>query len=265
MKTTKIFTITALTLMLSACSSNEFEQIELQPNNKTEGIPFTATISIGESATTRALSESGSTLVPSWKEGDKVALIHNGVNDEMTVESVNNGLATITGTITGDPANGDAVTIIYPSSAVDETTMDIKDNLLAEQEGTLAAIAEKYDVRKGTGTFNVGATATLYGNVSLANQFAIVKFTLTDGTNAINAKEFFIMDGSGNNVNSVAPASPTNTLYVAMTPATSSTFMFRVFTENGKAYDYTKTSVTLTAGKYYQSQMQMEWDEGYVG
>lgn len=257
MKTTKIFTIAALALMLSACSSNEIEQIDLQPNNKTEGIPFTATISIGESATTRALSESGSTLVPSWKEGDKVALIHNGVNDEMTVESVNNGLATITGTITGNPANYDAVTIIYPSSAVDETTMDIKDNLLAEQEGTLAAIAEKYDVRKGTGTFNVGATATLYGNVSLANQFAIVKFTLTDGTDAINAKEFTIRDGSDNFVSFVLLTSSTSTFYVAMAPVTSSTFKFEVMTEDENTYVYTKPSVTLTAGKYYQTQMEM--------
>ena len=257
MKTTKIFTIAALALMLSACSSNEIEQIDLQPNNKTEGIPFTATISIGESATTRALSESGSTLVPSWKEGDKVALIHNGVNDEMTVESVNNGLATITGTITGDPANGDAVTIIYPSSAVDETTMDIKDNLLAEQEGTLAAIAEKYDVRKGTGTLCVGTTASLYGNVSLANQFAIVKFTLTDGTDAINAKEFTIRDGSDNFVSFVLLTSSTSTFYVAMSPVTSSTFKFEVMTEDENTYVYTKPSVTLTAGKYYQTQMEM--------
>jgi hypothetical protein len=256
MKTTKIFTIAAWALMLSACSSNEIEQIGLQPNNKTEGIPFTATISIGESATTRALSESGSTLVPSWEKGDKVALIHNGVNDEMEVQSVYNGIATITGTINGDPVNGDDVTIIYPSSAVDETTKDIKANLLAVQDGKLATIAEKYDVRKGTGKLNVGETASLQGNVSLANQLAIVKFTLTDGTNAINATEFTIKDGSDNVITTVTSSPAASDLCVAMAPASAATFNFAA-TVGTEAYTYTKAGVTLAAGSYYQSSIKM--------
>jgi hypothetical protein len=256
MKTTKIFTIAALALMLSACSSNEIGQIDLQPNNKTEGIPFTATISIGESATTRALSESGSTLVPSWEKGDKVALIHNGVNDEMEVQSVSNGVATITGTITGDPANGDDVTIIYPSSAVDGTTKDIKANLLAVQDGKLATLAEKYDVRKGTGKLNVGETASLYGNVSLDNQLAIVKFTLTDGTNAINATEFTIKDGSDNVITTVTSSPAASDLYVAMAPASAAEFNFTA-TVGTETYTYAKTGITLATGKYYRSTITM--------
>ena len=250
----KILTMAAMALMISACSSNDLEETVQQPNNKAEGIPFTATIRVGESATTRALTEDGATIVPSWAEGDKVALIHGSINDEMTVSSVSDGVATITGNITGSPADGDAVTIIYPSSAADGATGNVKADLLTNQDGTLATIADKYDVRKGTAKLNVGTTATLQGNVSLDNLYAIVKFSLSDGTNAINASKFQIKDGSDNLITTVTPASATSTLYVAMAPATASAFKFEA-TVGSSTYSYTKSSATFAAGKYYQSKM----------
>lgn len=255
----KILTMAAMALMLSACSSNDIEGNLPQPNDKAAGIPFTATIRVGEGATTRALTEDATNgeIIPSWAAGEKVALIHNGVSDEMTVSSVTNGVATITGTITGTPANGDAVTIIYPSSAVDATTKDIKPDLLANQNGLLTgtnSIAANYDVRKGTAKLNVGTTATLQGNVSLDNLYAIVKFSLSDGTNAINALKFQIKDGSDNLITTVTPASATSTLYVAMAPATASAFKFEA-TVGSSTYSYTKSSATFAAGKYYQSKM----------
>ena len=269
MKTTKIFTIAAMALMLSACSSNDIEENLPQPNNKAEGIPFSATISIGESAMTRALTEDATNnqMVPTWAVGEKVALIHNGVNDEMTVESVSNGVATITGTITGNPANNDAVTIIYPSSAVDATTKDsIKANLLASQDGTLATVAEKYDVRKGTGTLEVGTKASLYGNVSLDNQFAIFKFTTKNAdasaTIDVKAGEPFIITSSTledaqNYV--ITPASATSELYVALLPATVNRIVrFYATDSDSKTYVYSKRNVTFAAGNYYQSELKLK-------
>ena len=254
----KILTIAAMALMITACSSNDIEQTAPQPSNRAEGIPFTATISIGESATTRALSEDATNnkIVTTWAAGEKVALIHNDVIDVVEVQSVSNGLATLTGTLTGSPANNDEVTIIYPSSAADGTTGNVKADLLAAQDGTLATIAEKYDVRKGAGTLNVGATATLYGNVSLTNQFAIVKFSLTDGTDALDATQFIIKDGSDNVVTTVTPTSANSELYVAMQPATASAFKF-VASDANFSYSYTKASATLVAGIYYQSPIAL--------
>lgn len=247
----------AMALMISACSSNDMEETVQQPNNKAEGIPFTATIRVGKSATTRALTEDGATIVPSWAEGDKVALIHGSINDEMTVSSVTNGVATITGNITGSPADGDAVTIIYPSSAVDATTKDIKADLLTNQDGTLATIAKNYDVRTGTGTLNVGNTAFLRGNVSLENQYAIVKFSLSDGTNAINATQFQVRDVADNVVAAVTPAAGSaSTFYAAIPPATTGAFRFKATTATN-SYCYTKYGATVTAGKYYQSSLKL--------
>ena len=249
--------IAAMALMISACSSNDMEETVQQPNNKAEGIPFTATIRVGESATTRALIEDGATIVPSWAEGDKVALIHGSINDEMTVSSVTNGVATITGNITGSPANGDAVTIIYPSSAADGATGNVKADLLTNQDGTLATIAKNYDVRKGTGTLNVGNTASLRGNVSLENQYAIVKFSLSDGTNAINATQFQVRDVADNVVAAVTPAAGSaSTFYAAIPPATTGAFRFKATTATN-SYCYTKYGATVTAGKYYQSSLKL--------
>ena len=178
MKAFKIFSMFALSVMMAACANDEIEQI--QKSQKTDGIPFTATISIDEGATTRALTENGSGISAAWVEGEKVALIHNGVNDEMEVESVSGGVATISGTITGDPTDGDDVTIIYPSSAADGTTGNVKDDVLIGQDGTLTgtggtSISEKYDVRKSSGAQLevVSGTASLKGNVSLTSQIAI--------------------------------------------------------------------------------------------
>ena len=115
----KVFGIAAMLLALAACNKIE---TNVQPVENNEGIPFSATISVGNNATTKALAESGSTIVATWAVDETVALIHNGVKDEMTVSAVNEGVATITGTITGSPSDGDAVTVIYPASAADGFT-----------------------------------------------------------------------------------------------------------------------------------------------
>lgn len=253
----KILTIAALALMLSACSNEDNDiQTPVEQPAKSEGIPFTATISIGESAMTRALTEDATNnqIVPTWVAGEKVALIHNGVNDEMSVASVSGGVATITGTITGTPTTGDAVTIIYPSTAADGTTGNVKANLLAAQDGTLATIAANYDVRKGTGTLKVSGTASLNGNVSLTNQNAIFKFTLSGPT--IDASHpLVIKKGENEVVTTVKPASSTTSVYVAMPPAASSTYRFIVNSDDNK---YIKSgTAAITAGKYYQTTLDL--------
>ena len=244
----------ALALTFAACSNDDNAA---QPA-KAVGIPFTATISIGESATTRTLAEDGTKLKASWAEGEKVALIHNGVNDEMTVSAVNDGNATITGTITGSPSDGDDVTVIYPSTAADGTTGAVKGNLLYAQEGgTLADVAGKYDVRRGAGKLKVGSTASLNGNVSLINQFAIFKFTTknSDGSATIAVKPLIIVVGAQSFV--ITPTSATSTLYAALPAVSSKNVCFSATGSDNKTYVYSKDGVTFDEGKFYTSTLQM--------
>ena len=254
----KVFGIAAMLLALAACNKIE---TNVQPVENNEGIPFSATISVGNNATTKALAESGSTIVATWAVDETVALIHNGVKDEMTVSAVNEGVATITGTITGSPSDGDAVTVIYPASAADGATGKIKADLLHAQNGLLTgvgSIAANYDARKGTGTLKVnGTTASLNGNMTLTNQFAIFKFTVknSNASATINVKLLTITIGAQNYV--ITPALATSELYVALPAVSDQAVRFSATGSDSKTYTCSKASVTFAAGKYYQSMLKM--------
>lgn len=254
----KIFGIAALLLVLAACDKNDnviAVQEEPQSENTQKGIPFSATIS---TATTKALADAGSTLTATWAVGEKVALIHNSVSDEMEIASVSGGVATITGTITGSPADNDPVTIIYPSSAADGTTGNVKADLLQSgQLGTLDDISANYDVRVGTGNLEVSGTASLKSNVSLTNQFAIFKFTVrkADGTTAISTNPLTITLGA--QAYTITPASATDELYVALPAVSGQKVIFDAVDGSDKTYTCAKLSVSFYAGNYYQTTLKM--------
>lgn len=263
MKTSiRILSLAVLALAMAACS-NDMEQpaaIQPAPGNAGEGIPFSATIATG-SATTRALTEENGTIISTWAKGEQVALIHNGVVDVMTIENDpdENGDVTITGTLKGSPKNNDDVTVVFPASAVDKDEKAVKTDLLNAQDGTLATIATDLNLRQSDGAkLKVGElTATLSGTVTLANQIAIVKFSLSDGPNALAAKQFVIKDGSDNVLTTVTPSEATSNLYVAMAPATNAAAFKFEATVGDFTYTYEKSGVILEASTYYQSPIKM--------
>ena len=261
MKTKSIMTLAAMALMMAACTSEDLTQPQT-PSGK--GIPFTATIS-GKAAT-RAIKENTTDgiLETSWAKGEKVALMHGSIVDVMEVTEVGtDGSATISGTITGSPADGDKVSLFYPASVVDVSgeSPEVKTNgqLLAEQDGKLETIAEKYDYRmKEDATLKVVlGSASLDGTVSLENQLAIVRFSLSDGTSALEAESFEIDDNSGQPIITVTPSSADNVFYVAMPPANAQAFHF-IAKKGNEEYFYSQPSATLAAGKYYYQNMTLK-------
>ncbi len=252
----------ALALTFAACSNddNDFENPAQQPA-EAQGIPFTATISMGgDKATTRALSENGSGITATWTVDEEVALIHNGIIDKVTVASVSGNDATISGTITTD-ADGASVTVIFPYSAVDLDTKDVKADLLyAQSGGTLDDVAAKYDVRKGNGTLKVSGTASLNDDVTLTNQFAIFKFTTQSVPSAngslqnTNVTKLTVTIGAQDYV--ITPASATSTLYAALPAVSGQTVSFTA-TGGSNLYAASKASVSFNAAKYYQSTVKM--------
>ena len=262
MKTSiRIFSLAVLALAMAACS-NDMEQptvVQPAPGNAGEGIPFSATISTG-SATTRALKEEKGTIISTWAKDEQVALIHNGVVDVMTAGDPDEttGNVTITGTLSVTPKDGDDVTVVYPASAVDKDKKAVKTDLLTTQDGTLTNIATDLNLRQSDGAkLIVGKTATLNGTVTLANQIAIVKFSLSDGNNALAAKQFVIKDGSDNVLTTVTPLTPASDLYVAMAPATNAAAFKFEATVGDFTYTYEKSGVILEASTYYQSPIKM--------
>ena len=265
MKTSiRILSLAVLALAMAACS-NDMEQptaVQPAPGNAGEGIPFSATIATG-STTTRALTEDTDegTIISTWAKDEQVALIHNGVVDVMTAGDPDEttGNVTITGTLSVTPEDNDDVTVVYPASAVDKDEKAVKTDLLNAQDGTLANIATSLNLRQSDGaTFKVGElTATLNGTVTLANQTAIVKFSLSDGPNALAAKQFVIKDGSDNVLTTVTPSKPASDLYVAMAPATNAAAFKFEATVGDFTYTYEKSGVILEASTYYQSPIKM--------
>lgn len=269
MQTTKIFLMAALALMTIACSNDDNDiQTPAEQPAKSEGIPFTATISLGESASTRALTENGTTIEATWATGEKVALIYKvsatTYLKEAEVTPQGDGTATISTTLEGSPVDDTDVTIVYPYSAVDESTKDVKTNLLASQNGLLTgtgSIAEKYELRKTTTPAKLkidGTTASLKGTVSLTNQNAIFKFTLQDlSAAAKNATEFNVSDNSGNVITTVTPASATNELYVALPALAVGTYWFNATVAGAPYIAKATVNTATTAGKFYQTQVNM--------
>lgn len=262
MKTIRILYLAALALIVGACS-NDNELVPEQPAEP-QGIPFFATIGIdNDGALTRAIAENSEELTPTWEVGDEVALIHNGVKDVVTVSDVDgSGNAAVTGTLTGSPATGDAVTVIYPASAADGATGNVKEDLLyaAGQLGTLDDIAAKYDVRRGTSALIVdGGTATFRGaQFSLANQFCIFKLTVncfdTDAPE-LSVNSLCIRDADGNRLAVVTPSSGMHEVYVAL-PTTSNTLKFYAQCGSKTYYNMSTTKVALEK-KYYKSTITL--------
>ena len=272
MKTLRILYLAALALTMAACTSEEFTQEQnSQPEpDGSKGIPFTASISCN--ATTRAISENTTdgTLVTSWEVNDKVALIHkdkndNTVKDEMTVSAVDatTKTATITGTITGSPADGDEVRLLYPASAASESG-EIRADLLNVQAGTLDYIQKNLDLRMSnlanpTKLKVADGSATIDGTVALKNELAIVKFSLKNGSDALAAESFEITDITNQQSITVEPSPAASDIYVAMeSTAPNTTHAFSFAAKKGdKYYCFSKSGITIEAGKYYQQNLTL--------
>ncbi len=248
----KLFGFAAIILAFAAC--NKIEPIETpEQSNLQAGIPFTATVIKPAS---KALSDAGSTVTASWAENEKVALIYTVSEtkylDVANIDSVDgSGNATISAKLSATPADNTLVTVIYPASAVDASSKELKADLLTAQKGNLIgsdSISEKYDVRIGSGNFSVaGSAASFKANVSLVNQFVIWKLTL----NAVATELRVTIDGVDY---VVTPWSATNPIYVALPAISGKAISFKA-TEGGVGYYFSVPSLTLAAGTYYQTNL----------
>ena len=266
----KLFGLAAILLALAACNKIE---LVVEPTDQTEtqeGIPFKATIT---QTSSKALADAGTTLTATWAVNEKIALVYEisygGGSPtkylvEANVDSVEGGTAIISATLSGVPDDNTPVTLIYPASAVDGTTKELKSKLLVAQNGLLTgenSISEKYDVRTGSGNLAInGVSATLKNSVSLKNRFAIFKLTLKKADDSdlvadslritINAKDY-----------KVTPGTPTNVLYVALPPSDSLAISFKA-TESLVDYYFSRPAVKFDSCMFYRSSLKMKTNPG---
>ena len=271
MKTLRILSLAALTLMLAACNKeiNAPEQYE----SPEEGVkvPFSATISAPnkESETRTTYTEDEGNINVVWNEGDQIALVHGGHKDVVTVGTPHpDGSVSISGDITVGPDGEDAV-LVYPAYYVYEATggTDYTVNnaallYFAGQDGTLDFIQNNLDFRQGAGKLSYdGNKSSLKENVSLSSLIALWKITLQDNAatpNTLVATKLTMNTAGGVGVS--VQGSARSVYYFAFRPdlINSKNLTFEAWA-NAIKYTYSKAGgVTLEAGKYYQSAVRME-------
>lgn len=133
---------------------------------------------------------------------------------------------------------------------------------LGTQDGTLATLSANLDYCRVEGTLNGTA---LPDNLTLENQFCILKYTLKDDltnddiTSSITS--FGISDGTHSYTINTSSLS---TIYVAMLPISGAPFTFTA-TDGANIYEKSVASATLTAGRIYETTLSMTKRVSNVG
>lgn len=254
--------------MTAGCSSNDLTAETPQPvNNGT--VVMKTTISLSESASTRALTEAG---VKTFAVDDKIAVIYKNTAGE-TVKAESAALQAIDlhdaaktasfSVALTNPEPSTPVRYIYPASmAADDVSATTPDNdatikwaNLATQDGTLATIASGLDLAVFDGTLTAQAVLP---PATLENPLTIGKFTIKnnatsdDVTNTITK----LIIGDGTNTYTVTPTAQA-TIYVAMKPiASTQTVTVKAITDNNK-YIKSVTGNTLAKNTMYPINVSM--------
>ena len=276
-----IFSLAALAVMTAACSSEDIIQ---QPASQSgQALPFHATISAY--AGTRGLTEAtdGLSITAKWVVGEKIALVHGTTVDVMEVKTVDNttGKATIDGTATNIPDNGELAYLVYlghdpdimtnyPSSlntALETAeaytpTIITKTFGLGGQNGDLTKISQKYDYRLGEGAItktqiNGKDYATFATSPTLDSQFSIWKLTLTtDGTTPLAASKLDITCGTSTYTIDRTSTTTLSEFYVLLPASFEATYKFEA-TDGTNNYTVTYSGVSLENAKFYRSTLTM--------
>lgn len=245
-----LFFVTAFT---SCSSDDEFaEGGDQAPQLKM--IPFSTTIGAKSTdGSTRSVNEAG---VTTWEVGEEIAMVVGENLYKATVTEVaSNGSATVSGEVLEGTADGSAVNLIYPYSAVDESTKAIKADLLKAQLGTIADLSANYDVATASGTLSVsGTSATMAEQVTFANQNGICKFQFRDkgnGNAAITGiTKLVIKDNTDAEITTATLPAAADYVWVAMAPITTkSKINFEVTTAN-KTYTGSANAKVEASKKY---------------
>lgn len=275
MKTFRLFSMAALALVMAACS-NDLNELETVQPSEARTMHFSATIAApGSGATTRTTYTNNITSISvAWKSGDKIALVHGGKKDVVTVGTPNgDGSATISGTITVG-TDGEDIVLVYPADLVASATSgttytesaDVTEKFKS-QDGTLNYIQDNLDIRKGSGKLAVsGGSASLKDNVKMNSQIAIWSIKPMNGNWTIMGCNGVTVKVGGNTVASASASSgfSSDNVYLALAPASMGTGALRIEASSryGDNYYYEKSDgVSLTAGNFYDFPVRMQRSE----
>jgi len=203
---------------------------------------------------------------PTFSAGQQVAVIYKNtsgqtvkvLSDALTASDISNEGKSATINVTIDDADKtQPVTYIYPATmAKDDGTINFN---FTAQSGTEASLSTVRNCCKGSGAWDGNALPS----VSMASQIAIWKLTMKDDHDGNIYFQNVTVKVGGYTVAYASTTSdyfPNSIVYLALNPATMGTGTLRIEAdEYGEIYYYQKSGgVSLTAGKFYQSTLNME-------
>ena len=260
MKTKKFLSMAALALVgavMTGCSSDD-NFIDQQPVNSGKTVTLTMSVGLNVGGETRALAADGT---KTFAAGEKMAVIYKKTGGATAMaETValkddgditdNGKSATFTVTL-DDPDKTQNVTYVYPAAMVNSDG-SVKNDALAEQDGTLASLGSNLDYCTNSGAWDNGALPEL----TLDNQFAILALTLKNGAGSreITSSITGLTVSDGTNTYTVSPSSLSK-IYVAIQPTTAALEL--TATDGSKNYTKTATSREYAAGSGYSLPLRM--------
>ena len=271
-------------LSFMACSESETSAEGNSLSGAADGkrVPFRASIDIAKkksSALAKAsLSDDEEIVVTSWDEGEQVALVYTGCNDEECEKDTlifkitdvsEDGVATIEGSIPEDKYKElklDDITLVFPATAADkDETSFIKKDLLKSQLGLLegeGSISELFDVRKGTGSIiKKEDYYTLDGIVDMVNQNAIFKLTTKAKSDSeedlknIDVESLSIFFGETEY--QVIPEKGGSEFFVALPEVNEELVSFVARSSDNHQYVFSML-LSFSAGTYYPCTLKMK-------
>ncbi|MGX8713359.1 MAG: hypothetical protein ACSW8I_06715 [bacterium] len=247
-KTLRLFSIAALIVAVAALTGCSKEEIG------GDGLTFTTTVQMPAGGT-KALDEHGE---KTFAVGERIKVTCDDGSMTCTSEALTSAdisadgkAAKFTFNFASAPtlSSGSTVTYEYPAAH----------SGLGGQDGRLATLQSTYDYASCSPTVSV--TGQLPTNITLANQYAILKLNLKNSDGSVDITDgvrqlTVTLGGQTVTVNRTPAAGP---VYVAV-PAASGTIVF--YAAKGKDL-YTKSvSQTLTAGHLYPVNLSMSIVEG---
>ena len=265
MKTMKFLSMAALALVgaaMTGCTSDD--NIIGQPQQpevvKGNTVTLTTTVSLGDGASTRALTGTG---VKTFAAGETMALVYKNTGGS-TVKAESTALtdgditaegksATFTFELT-DPDKLQNVTYIYPA-AMANADGTVNYSALNSQDGTLTTLGSNLDLATSPATAWDGDNLPA---VTLDNQLAVLAITLKneDGSSDITSSTTKLTVSDGTNTYTVNRSAVAGPIYVAIRPTTSANIDITA-TDGTKNYTKTLTSKTYTASNGYTVSWRM--------
>ncbi len=255
---------------LAACSNDDGAIIGEQPAQQQAPQVYTLTLQAGkaDNAQTRALALDGTRLVAKWVAGEEVT-VTKGTTSLGTLSvkegsvSADGQTCTFTGTLTGNIATDDVLTLTYhPVASTDYSS----------QTGTLesAAACDMATASVTVTAVDNGKNTITAGTAVFETKTAVLKITLQDGVgSALNASKLTISAG-GTDIFTLTSIATSGFLYLALPSAERVAAAKGMTTEElaalpitftatagGNTYIATKTGYPFAAGKYYATTLTM--------